>query len=106
MIRRQSIESLSLWISSKRCDFRGGKSLIRRLRVEYVVLIFGLLLVVTCAWGQTAGGPGSSAGSGANSQAGSASGNASDGSSGTAFVATQGGDFSGSVPTQPVAGVL
>src|SRR5580693_8729226 len=102
MIPGQSIESSSLWISSKRCDLRGGKSLISRLRGESVVLIFGMLLVAMCTRGQTAPAPASGAGAGGNAQSGSTSGNASGGPSVTAFVATQGGDFSGSVPTQPV----
>ena len=83
-----------------------------RLCGKNLVLIFGVVLAVTCSWGQIPAGSTSTGGAGANSQSGSTSGNGTGGSStasggsGTAFVATQGGNFSGSVPTQPVAGVL
>src|ERR1700733_4996911 len=71
-----------------------------------------MLLAVHCAWGQIPAGSTSPANTGPNSQSGSTSGNGSGGSgdasggSGTAFVATQGGDFSGSVPSPAVPGVL
>jgi outer membrane protein TolC len=78
----------------------------RRLRSESVILIFGVLLAVHCAWGQTAPAPASGAGAGGNAQSGSSSGNTSGGPSVTAFVTTQGGDFSGSVPSQAAPGVL
>jgi outer membrane protein TolC len=79
----------------------------RRLRSESLILILGVLFAAISAWGQTAPASASSAGGGGNAQSGSGSGNASGAPSVTAFLpAAQGGDFSGSVPTQPIAGVL
>ncbi len=52
----------------------------RRLRSESVILIFGMLLAVTCAWGQIPAGSTSPANTGPNSQSGSSSGNGSGGS--------------------------
>jgi outer membrane protein TolC len=97
------IESSNCRASSKRTRFTGGKSLARSRKLLSVLFLIGGALGAAAVRAQTAPGATSQAGASGGAPASSS---APAASSGTSAPAPQGGDFSGSVPGQPVPGVL
>jgi outer membrane protein TolC len=107
MIRSDCAESSGAWISSKRRKLQGGSSLIHRRPLLLLIVAVLLSLGAKPDRAQLASAGASSSSSAASSQTGtSQSGGSGSNTSTASGPGSQSGNFSGSVPTQLVPGIL